>query len=98
MKKFELEEQLDLLKQISKQQSDTITRLWESIDNQRQRLFLGINEIETLKQDVQSLKQDGQNLRLRLRYYRRKRLDDKKQEAEMEKSILEFTGEERTDN
>jgi molecular chaperone GrpE (heat shock protein) len=80
MKKFELEEQLNLLKEISKQQSDTITRLWESIDNQRQRLFLGINEIETLKQDIQSLKDDGENLRIRLRYYRRKKLEDKKQE------------------
>ena len=91
MKKFELEEQLELYKVLLQQQSDTINRLWDRIDNQGYNLSI-------VKNELQELKKDAVNLRLRLNFYRRKRLTDQTKEAEIEKAFHEFAKDERTDN
>ena len=91
MRKWELEDLLETQKQLLRQQSDTITRLWESVDNQRSRLIL-------INQELENLKAEERKLRLRLNFYRRQKLKDKTAEAEIEKAFYDFSKDKRTDN
>lgn len=91
MTKYELEDQIELYKSLLRQQSSTIDRLWESVDNQRARLIL-------MTQDLDNLKKEGESLKYKLNFYRRKRLKDQTKEAEIEKAFHDFTADERTDN